>query len=63
MRRVCVCCGVVEVVALLGFIQRGLCCSSAVWEIADEVAAVIRDKPGPASRFEASTMMNGGPVV
>ena len=44
----CVCRGVVEVVALLGFIQRGLCCSSAVWAIADQVAAAIEDKQGPA---------------
>ena len=45
----CVCRGVVEVAALLGFIQRGLCCSSAVWAIADQVAAAIKDIPGPAS--------------
>ncbi len=35
---------VVEVVALLGFIQPGLCCSSAVWVIVDQVAAAIKDK-------------------
>ena len=35
-------------VALLGFIQRGLCCRSAVWAIADQVAAAIEDKEGPA---------------
>jgi hypothetical protein len=44
---VCVCRGVVEVVALLGFIQRGLCCSGAVRAIVDQVAAAIKDKPGP----------------
>ena len=44
----CVCRGVVEVVALLGFVQRGPCCSSAVWAIVDQVAAAIKDKPGPA---------------
>ncbi len=44
----CVCRGVVEVVALLGFIQRGLCCSSAVRAIVDQVATAIKDKPGPA---------------
>jgi hypothetical protein len=31
------------VVALLGFIQRGLCCSSAVWAIVDQVAAAIKN--------------------
>ncbi len=46
----CVCRGVVEVVALLGFIQRGLCCSSAVWAIVDQVAAAINDKLGSAAR-------------
>ncbi len=40
---VCVCRGVVEVVALLGFIQRGFYCSSAVWAIVDKVAAAIKD--------------------
>ena len=46
----CVCRGVVEVVALLSFIQQGSCCSSAVWAIVDQVAAAIKDKPGPATR-------------
>ncbi len=46
----CVCRGAVEVVALLGFIQRGPCCSSAVRAIVDQVAAAIKDKPGPATR-------------
>ena len=46
----CVCRGVVEVAALLGFIQRGLCSSSAVWAIGDQVVAAIKDKPGPATR-------------
>ncbi len=45
----CVCRGIVEVVALLGFIQRGLCCKSAVWAIVDQVAAAIKNKPGPAT--------------
>ena len=45
----CVCRGVVEAVALLGFIQRGLCCSSAIWAIVDQAAAAIKDKPGPAT--------------
>ncbi len=39
---VCVCRGVVEVVALLGFIQRGLCCGNAVRAIVDQVAAAIK---------------------
>ena len=47
---VCVCHGVVEVAALLGFIQRGLRCSSAVWVIVDQVAAAIKNKPNPATR-------------
>ena len=46
----CVCRGVVEVAALLGYIQRGLCCSSAVWAVVDQVAAAIKDKPDPATR-------------
>jgi hypothetical protein len=46
----CVRRGVVEVVALLGSIQRGLCCSSAVRAIVDQVAAAIKDKPGTATR-------------
>ncbi len=46
----CVCRGVVEVAALLGFIQRGLCCISAVCEIVDQAAAAIKDKPAPAMR-------------
>jgi hypothetical protein len=50
----CVCRGVVEVVSLLVFIQRGLCCSSAVWAIVDQVAAAIKDKPGPATRAAIS---------
>jgi hypothetical protein len=44
----CVCRGVVKVVALLGFIQRGLCCSSALWAIVDQVAAAINDRAGPS---------------
>ncbi len=45
---VCVFRGVVEVVAPLGFIQRGLCCNSTVWAIVDQVAAAIKIK-GKAS--------------
>jgi hypothetical protein len=41
--------GVVEVVALLGCIQGGFCCSSAVREIIDQVVAAVEDKPGPTT--------------
>ncbi len=40
---------VVEVVALRGSVQRGLCCSSAVRAIVYQVAAAIKDKPSPAT--------------
>ncbi len=46
----CVCREVVEVLALLGSVQRGLCCISAVRAIVDQVAAAIKDKPDPATR-------------
>jgi hypothetical protein len=36
--------GVVKVVALLGFVQRGLCCSSAVRAMVDQAAAAVEDK-------------------
>ncbi len=48
----CVCRGIVEVAAPLGFIQRSFCCSSALWAIVDQVAAAIKDKPGPARAVE-----------
>ncbi len=35
-------------VALLGSVQRGLCCSSTVRAIVDQVAAAVEDKPRPA---------------
>ncbi len=41
----CVCRGVVEVVALMGSVQRGLCGSSTVRAIVDQVAAAVKDKP------------------
>ncbi len=56
---VCVCREVVEVAALLGFIQQGLCCSSAVRAIVDQVAAAIKDKPGPAPRAAITSAPNG----
>ncbi len=40
----CVCHGVVDVVALLGSVQRGLCGSSAIRAIVDQVAAAVEDK-------------------
>ncbi len=46
----CVCRGVVEVVALLGSVQRGLCGSSTVGAIVDQVTAAVEDKPRPATR-------------
>ncbi len=46
----CVCRGVVEVIALLGSVQRGLCGSTTVRAIVDKVAVAVEDKPRPATR-------------
>ncbi len=47
----CVCRGVVEVVALLGSVQRDLCGSSTARAIVYQVAAADEDKPRPIGLF------------
>ncbi len=54
--------GVVEVVAILGSVRWGFCCSSAIWAIVDRIVAAVDDlgltQPRAAINTEQDFVLN-----